>query len=106
MVQGEAMGLGDVLFVAAFIVLPLGIVVLCLWALRPPKRPARHGDAESAMTTTLPARDWSLSVQPVRRASPRTTLPAGRAFCTPAYRGRSGGVVRRLGSGGAERHIR
>jgi hypothetical protein len=104
------MEFGDVLFVAAFIILPLLIIVLSVVALRALNRRPRlrerflGGDAEETTAEfQLPPRDWAESVQPTRGR--RANLPAetspeitNRQFRVPAYRARSGGIVRRLGT--------
>jgi hypothetical protein len=108
------MEFGDVLFVAAFIILPLLIIVLSVVALRALNRRPRYRDRvltgdveETTAEFQLPPRDWAESVQPTRgqRAtrpvdeSPEATnAVTNREFRVPAYRARSGGIVRRLGT--------
>jgi hypothetical protein len=101
------MGFGDVLYVGAFIILPLLIVAMSVVALRSlnrrPLRQARYETAElEDMTSEFPVqpRDWVASIQPTRgqRAVPEPP-PAStnkKIYRIPAYRARSGGVVRRL----------
>jgi hypothetical protein len=102
------MSLGDIGFIAAFIVFPLVIVGLGIWGLRtlsqrqhqPLARFSSNTPAES--TQELPAiepeYDWSAKVQPTRgRAA--TTVPVSeqtQTFVMPNYRGRARGVVRRV----------
>lgn len=90
------MTLGNILFIGLFVVLPLVIVVWSLMTLRAFQRRPRYRIMAAERTEELPV----VQSQP-RGAVPATTShttrrrPA-RGFRPPAYRGRSGGVVRRL----------
>jgi hypothetical protein len=104
------MSLGDIGFVAAFIVFPLVIVAFCVLGLRtlnqrkhqPLARFSSNTPAES--TQELPVaqvveaeRDWAARVRPTRGQA-ATETPASvrtQSFVVPNYRGRSRGVVRR-----------
>jgi hypothetical protein len=106
------MTLGDISFIAAFVAFPLLIVALSIWGLRTlnqrQRRPlARFGannPAESTQELPIaqlePARDWAAVIQPTRGrkaeefATP--TIEQTQSFAIPTYRGRSGGVVRRV----------
>lgn len=96
------MTVGDIVFVAAFIVLPLLIIAWSLMTLRSIRR--RRAMLSTAMTTQelpviAPPRDWAASVQAARSRTanhaPSAAAPA-RHFWPPAYRGRAAGTVRRV----------
>ncbi|MDI3339286.1 MAG: hypothetical protein QJR03_02015 [Sphaerobacter sp.] len=98
---------GDALFVGAFIVLPIILIIWSLVTLRTIRRrrqwPAqpieRTGTAELPVVEEPPSRDWSAAIRPRRgegRATAMTAAPATRPFWPPIYRGRARGVVRRL----------
>lgn len=104
------MSLGDIGFVAAFIVFPLVIVALCILGLRTlnqrKHRPLARfsSDTPAESTQELPVaqvvaaeRDWAAKVQPTRGQPPTETSSAERTqtFVMPNYRGRGRGVVRR-----------
>jgi len=112
------MSLGDLSFIAAFVIFPLVIVALSVMALRtlsrherrPLARFSSNNPAES--TQELPIaprdvpsaergekRDWSESVQPTRGPAAKAEAhgqAATTTFKVPTYRGRSTGVVRRI----------
>lgn len=104
------MSLGDIGFIAAFIVFPLVIVGLSIWGLRtlnqrqhqPLARFSSNTPAESTQEFPIaqidPERDWSAKVQPTRgRASTEAAASqATQTFVMPNYRGRARGVVRRV----------
>ncbi|HET7035304.1 MAG TPA: hypothetical protein VFI42_06430 [Thermomicrobiaceae bacterium] len=96
------MHLGDLGFIAAFIILPILIVILCVSALRslgrrsaaPPPAAPEPEDTQPTDVLPAPSRDWAATVRPSRgRAHTQTEA---RTFRPPAYRGRSGGAVRRV----------
>ena len=115
------MELGNILFVVAFIVLPVFIGVWALvtrWQLlrrsAPPRetRPAknvrsRRGQQsrpvapdpvppDSQETAAIPQLNASEVIQPIQQVE--TVLPSvqHRPFVPPRYRGRSGGIVKRV----------
>ncbi len=106
------MSLADFSFIAAFVIFPLVIVALSVWALRtlghrerqPLARFSSNNPAESTqempITEELEPRDRAASVRPTRgSASDETQEPDSEtthAFKVPTYRGRSAGVVRRI----------
>ncbi len=108
------MSFGDISFIAAFIILPLGIVALSVMALRTlsqrqhrPIARFRDTSVERPVETTqeLPIteapepRDWAASVRPTRGpvAQEQAKVDAHpHAFKVPTYRGRTKGVVRRM----------
>jgi hypothetical protein len=109
------MSLGDFSFIAAFVIFPLVIVALSVWALRTldrrEHRPLARFSTDSEIspaesTQELPiatgeeSRDWAAAVQPTRGpAAEERVEPAAaatQAFKLPTYRGRSTGVVRRV----------
>jgi hypothetical protein len=102
------MSLGDIGFVAAFIVLPLVILGLSIWGLRtlnqrqhqPLARFSSNTPAESTQELPLivPERDWAAMVQPTRgrAATESNATEATQTFVMPNYRGRARGVVRRV----------
>lgn len=106
------MSLGDISFIAAFVVFPLVIVALSIVALRtlsrrerrPLARFSSESPAESTQEMPMAQREEphirTETVQPVRgqeadeeteRANAQT-----RQFNVPTYRGKSPGVVRRV----------
>jgi hypothetical protein len=105
------MSLGDISFIAAFIVLPLVIVVLSVMALRTlnqrQRRPLARFSADNPAESTqeLPIaerrepRDWAAAVQPTRGpAADEVARPYAptQSFKVPSYHGRTKGVVRRM----------
>jgi hypothetical protein len=109
------MEFGDVLFVTAFIVLPLVIVALSVLALRSLgrrpmlRRPTAHEFGGDTAELPIPPRDWAASIKPLRHREERVeqeiVAPKPRPFKLPAYRARSGGVVRRLNSTAPRRYV-
>lgn len=109
------MTLGDLLFVGAFIVLPVAIVTWGVVMLRSMRRRRMHaslsmptnggtGTAElPVVELDTPARDWGAAVQPrqggwatdASEAMASVLVPA-RPFWPPRYSGRAAGVVIRL----------
>jgi len=106
------MSLGDISFILAFVAFPLLIVILSIWGLRtlnrrerqPLARFSSNNPAESTQELPIaqlePKRDWAAVIQPMRgqttdEPKPRTTEQS-HSFAMPTYRGRSGGVVRRV----------
>jgi len=104
------MSLGDIGFVAAFIVFPLVIVGLSIWGLRtlnqrqhqPLARFSSNTPAESTQELPVaqidPEHNWAAMVRPTRgRAAtePSASEPT-QTFVMPNYRGRARGVVRRV----------
>ncbi|HEX3722880.1 MAG TPA: hypothetical protein VHV31_08815 [Nitrolancea sp.] len=106
------MTLGDIAFIAAFIVFPLVVVILSIWGLRTLNRRqhqplARFSSNMPAETTQEfpivepePPRDWAAVIQPTRghkaEAPQPTRIDQTQPFALPNYRGRSRGVVRRV----------
>lgn len=112
------MSLGDISFIAAFIVFPLVIVAMSILALRTLNRRQRQPMARfSANTPAESTQELPIAVSPryprESRAATGTTEIAKatktnsfdkdglesaptEAFKVPAYRGRSSGVVRRF----------
>ncbi len=106
------MSLADFSFIAAFVIFPLVIVALSVWALRtlghrerqPLARFSSNNPTESTqempITEGVEPRDLVASVRPTRGpASDKIEEPAAettQAFKVPTYRGRSAGVVRRI----------
>ncbi len=109
------MSLVDISFIVAFIVFPLVIVGLSVWALRtlnrrerrPLARFSSNNPAESTQEMPIMAppepRDWAASVKPTRGPVAQATQEVEsaaaaptQAFRPPSYRGRSRGVVRRI----------
>jgi hypothetical protein len=100
------MSLGDIGFVAAFIIFPLVIVGLSIWGLRvlnqrkhqPLARFSSNTPAESTQELPLivPERNWAAMVQPTRGRAATDVTEATQTFVMPNYRGRARGVVRRV----------
>jgi hypothetical protein len=106
------MTLGDISFIAAFVAFPLLIVILSIWGLRTlsqrQRQPLAHFSSNNPAESTQempaaelePARDWAAVVQPTRGRKAEETAPTAvektQSFAMPTYRGRSGGVVRRV----------
>jgi len=106
------MTLGDISFIAAFVAFPLLIVILSIWGLRtlnqrerqPLARFSSNNPAESTqefpITQLEPARDWAAVIQPTRGRKAEEPKPPAieqtQSFAIPTYRGRSGGIVRRV----------
>lgn len=104
------MSLGDIAFIAAFIVLPLIIVALSVMALqtlnRRQHRPLARFSSDDPVQSTqeLPiaprdgSRDWAATVQPTRGPAKQEEVrsTATQPFKVPTYRGRATGVVRRI----------
>ena len=112
------MSLGDLSFIAAFVIFPLVIVALSVMALRTLSRRERRplarftagSPAQSTQELPIAAReesengpdqkrDWSVTVQPTRVPAAKPEPAQGEtstSFKVPTYRGRSTGVVRRI----------
>ncbi len=106
------MSLGDISFIAAFVVFPLVIVAGSVVALRTlarrERRPLARFSANNPVESTqeLPIaereerRDWAASVKPTRgpasEAEAAQSATPTQTFKAPTYRGRSTGVVRRI----------
>ena len=105
------MHLGDLGFIAAFIILPLLIVIFCVSALRSLNRRARAAPPDTPAEDTLeqtgvlptPSRDWAATVRPTRGRAHEHIQTEERPFRPPAYRGRAGGMVRRVDTTAARR---
>lgn len=103
------MVLGDILFIASFVLLPVAIVIAGIWALRSlgKARSVRTVETTILQTTEefplVPGPDWTGSVQPAHAdpVSSSATIedPAPRTYRVPDYRGRSGGIVKRTPAG-------
>lgn len=103
---------GDLLFIGAFIILPIALIIWSLTSLRAIRRRRQTWDVDPVAGTgtaelpvvepPAPPRDWGAAVRPTRSdgatavADPVLAPVSLRPFWPPAYRGRSAGVVRRV----------
>jgi len=103
---------GDLLFIGAFIILPIALIIWSLTSLRAIRRRRREWNVDPTVGTGTaelpvvehvpPPRDWGATVRPTRGGGASAAVDTvgapvtSRPFWPPVYRGRARGVVRRM----------